>query len=148
MIFGFITDGTDGAGVDLVVFRVGFHKADEDEADLALGLPMRRPILADCCTASRCGSLKGMTTTVTESNQVSIPPDIAREFDIQTGTRLEWAKTGEGVITVKPLPGRGELARQLMGAGRHLLKPGADPIGDLIREREQDDQLDQADNRR
>jgi hypothetical protein len=40
---------------------------------------------------------------------------------------------------VKPLPDRGELARRLMGAGRHLLKPGADPIGDLIREREQDD---------
>ena len=28
------------------------------------------------------------------------------------------------------------------------LKPGADPIGDLIRDREQDDQLDQTDNRR
>ena len=112
MIFGFITDGTDGAGVDLVVFRVGFHKADEDEADLALGLPMRRPILAACCTASRCGSLKGMTTTVTESNQVSIPPDIAREFDIHPGTQLEWASGGEGIITVKPLLRRGDLARE------------------------------------
>ena len=89
-----------------------------------------------------------MTTIVTESNQVSIPPEIAREFGIHPGTRLEWAKAGEGVITVKPLPNRGELARQLMGAGRHLLKTGADPIGDLIREREQDDHLDQADNGR
>ena len=42
---------------------------------------------------------------------------------------------------------RGELARQLMGAGRRWLKPGADPVGDLIREREQDDKLDQADER-
>lgn len=89
-----------------------------------------------------------MTTTVTESNQVSIPPDIAREFDIHPGTRLEWSKGGEGVITVKPLPGRGELARQLMGAGRHVLRPRADPIGDLIREREQDGRLDQADEHR
>ena len=40
-----------------------------------------------------------MTTTVTESNQVSIPPDIAREFNIHPGTRLEWAKAGEGIIT-------------------------------------------------
>ena len=39
-----------------------------------------------------------MTTTVTESNQVNIPADIAREFDIHPGTRLEWAKAGEGVI--------------------------------------------------
>ena len=89
-----------------------------------------------------------MTTTVSEGNQVSIPPDLAREFGIHPGTRLEWAKAGEGVITVKPLPNRGELARQLLGAGRHLLKPGADPIAELIREREQDDQLDQADHRR
>jgi len=73
-----------------------------------------------------------MTTTVTESNLVSIPPEIAREFDIHPGTRLDWAKAGGGVIAVKPLPSRGELARKLLGAGRHLLKPGADPIGDLI----------------
>ena len=88
-----------------------------------------------------------MTTTVTESNQVSIPPEIARDFDIHPGTQLEWTKAGEGTILVKPLPSRGELARQLMGAGRRWLKPGADPIGDLIREREQDDKLDQTDER-
>jgi AbrB family looped-hinge helix DNA binding protein len=86
-----------------------------------------------------------MTTTVTESNQVSIPPEIASEFDIHPGTRLEWAKTSEGTILIKPLSSRGELARQLMGAGRRWLKAGADPIGDLIREREQDNKLDQAD---
>jgi bifunctional DNA-binding transcriptional regulator/antitoxin component of YhaV-PrlF toxin-antitoxin module len=89
-----------------------------------------------------------MTTTVIESNQVSIPPDIARDFDIRPGTQLEWAKAGGGAILVTPLPSRGEMARQLMGAGRRWLKPGADPVGDLIREREQDDELDQADERR
>lgn len=88
-----------------------------------------------------------MTTTVTERNQVTIPPEIALEFDIHPGTRLEWAKAGEGVITVKPRRSRGELARRLMGAGRHLLGPGADPIGDLIRQRETDGRFDQADER-
>ena len=54
----------------------------------------------------------------------------------------------EGVMEVHPaLSNRGELARQLMGAGRRWLKQGADPIGDLIRERGQDDTLDQADER-
>ena len=86
-----------------------------------------------------------MTTTVGESNQVGIPPELAREFDIHPGTRLEWAKAGDGVITVKPVPSRGEMARKLLGAGRHLLQPGANPIGDLLRERERDDQLDQSD---
>lgn len=89
-----------------------------------------------------------MTTTVTESHQVSIQPDIAREFDIHPGTRLEWAKGGEGVITLKPLLRRGELARPLMGAGRPLARLGAAPVGGLVRERELDDQLDQADSRR
>ncbi|HZM02834.1 MAG TPA: AbrB/MazE/SpoVT family DNA-binding domain-containing protein [Candidatus Saccharimonadales bacterium] len=88
-----------------------------------------------------------MTTTVTESNQVSIPPEIVREFDIHPGTRLEWANAGEGSIIVKPLPSRGALARQLMGAGRRWLKPGSDPIGDLIREREQDAKHEQTDER-
>ena len=52
--------------------------------------------------------------------------------------------------TIDPQPAlssRGNLARQLMGAGRRWLTPGADPVGDLIREREQDDKLDQADER-
>ncbi|MGO8700685.1 MAG: AbrB/MazE/SpoVT family DNA-binding domain-containing protein [Limisphaerales bacterium] len=88
-----------------------------------------------------------MTTIVTESNQVSIPPEIVRDFDIHPGTHLEWAKSSEGTILVKPLPNRGKLAAELMGAGRRWLKPSADPVGDLIREREQDDKLDQADER-
>ena len=89
-----------------------------------------------------------MTTTVTEGNLVGIPSDIAREFDIHPGTRLQWAKADNGTIMVKPLVGRGELARQLMGAGRRWLKPGTDPIGDLIHEREHDDKLDEVDEHR
>ena len=88
------------------------------------------------------------TRDATREIQGSVPPEIVREFDLHPGTRLDWANAGEGVITVKLRRSRGELARQLMGAGRHLLKPGADPIGDLIRERETDDQFDQTDERR
>jgi bifunctional DNA-binding transcriptional regulator/antitoxin component of YhaV-PrlF toxin-antitoxin module len=87
-----------------------------------------------------------MTTTVTEGNVVSIPPEIAREFGVHPGTRLQW-QAAEGTITVKPLPSRGEAARQLLGAGRHLLQPGANPVLELIQEREQDDLLDRADER-
>ncbi len=89
-----------------------------------------------------------MTTTVTESNQVSIPPEIASEFDIRPGTQLEWLKSEEGGILVKPVPNRGDLARQLMGAGKRWLKTGVDPVADLIQARELDDKLDQADDRR
>ncbi len=51
------------------------------------------------------------------------------------------------VETQPALSSRGELARELMGAGRRWLMPGADPVGDLVREREHDDKLDQADER-
>lgn len=35
-----------------------------------------------------------MATTVTENNLVSIPAEIAREFDIHPGTGLAWTKAG------------------------------------------------------
>ena len=89
-----------------------------------------------------------MTTTVQESNLVAIPQEIASAFHIHEGTRLEWSQAGDGVIAVKPLPPRGDLARKLMGAGRSLVMPGQDPIADLIRERGLDDEMDQADEGR
>ncbi len=72
----------------------------------------------------------------------ALPPRERRKF-FASIHELETATEGRAAS-----PGRGELARQLMGAGRRLLKPGADPVGDLIREREHDDKLDQADERR
>jgi hypothetical protein len=71
----------------------------------------------------------------------ALPPGERRKF-------FESVHALETAIEVEPaLPSRGELARELMGTGRRWLKPGADPVGDLIREREQDDKLDQADER-
>jgi AbrB family looped-hinge helix DNA binding protein len=86
-----------------------------------------------------------MTTTVSDSNQVSIPPDIAEKCDIHPGTQLEWVMAADGAILVKPLRGRAELARQLLGAGKRWLNPGAKPIDDLIKSREKDNKLDQDD---
>ncbi|HEX3720234.1 MAG TPA: hypothetical protein VH595_19965 [Verrucomicrobiae bacterium] len=71
----------------------------------------------------------------------ALPPRERRKF-FECVHKLETAIEGELAS-----PSRGELARELMGAGRRWLKPGADPIGDLIQEREQDDKLDQADER-
>jgi hypothetical protein len=68
----------------------------------------------------------------------ALPPRERREFFARV-RELELGTEGT------PPTSRGERARQLMGAGRRWLKNGADPIGDLIREREQDDKLDQSD---
>jgi AbrB family looped-hinge helix DNA binding protein len=76
-----------------------------------------------------------MTTIVKRDNIATIPAEIATAFGIHEGTRLEWTDTGSGMIAVKPLPSRSERARALMGSGRKWLKPGVDPLADLLRER-------------
>jgi bifunctional DNA-binding transcriptional regulator/antitoxin component of YhaV-PrlF toxin-antitoxin module len=76
-----------------------------------------------------------MTTIVQRNNLAAIPPQIAKALGIKEGTRLEWSDGGSGTIIVKPLASRGERARTLMGAARRWLKPGDDPIGDLLNDR-------------
>lgn len=81
-----------------------------------------------------------MITTVTGKNQVTIPAELARELNIKAGTQPDWSKGEDGTLRVKPLPSRGELARCLAGIGRPWLRPGDDPIADLIRERVAEDE--------
>jgi predicted DNA-binding antitoxin AbrB/MazE fold protein len=65
--------------------------------------------------------------------RIKIDPDPAREI----------AESDEFGL-LRP-PRRGDFARRLMGAGRRYMKPGQDPIAELIRGRELDDDLDRAD---
>ena len=80
-----------------------------------------------------------MKTIVQHDNLAMIPAEIAEAFGIREGTALEWADAGGGAITVTPLLSRGERARALLGSGRRTMKPGDDPIADLIRERATED---------
>ncbi|HID50596.1 MAG TPA: AbrB/MazE/SpoVT family DNA-binding domain-containing protein [Anaerolineae bacterium] len=81
-----------------------------------------------------------MITTITGKNQVTIPAKIARALDLRPGTRLDWIISEDGVLIVRPLPSRSQLAREAAGMGKNWLPAGADPVGDLIRERVQDDE--------
>jgi AbrB family looped-hinge helix DNA binding protein len=80
-----------------------------------------------------------MITTVTGKNQITIPAELARELDIAPGTRLDWAKGGEGILIVKIIPSRAELARRLAGRGRRHLRQGSNPIRDLVEDRVRED---------
>jgi bifunctional DNA-binding transcriptional regulator/antitoxin component of YhaV-PrlF toxin-antitoxin module len=80
-----------------------------------------------------------MTSIVKRDNLATIPSEIAIAFGIREGTRLEWTDTGSGTIAVKALLSRRERARALMGSGRKWLKPGDDPIADLLRDRVAED---------
>lgn len=80
-----------------------------------------------------------MITTVTGKNQVTIPAQLVHKLDIQPGQRLDWSAGDHGTLIVRILPSRAELARKAAGMGRAWLKPGMDPIADLIEERERED---------
>ena len=83
-----------------------------------------------------------MITTVTGRNQITLPAELVRALDLHPGVQIEWSITPEGVIIGRRRPSRAELARQLAGRGRHYLRPGSDPIRDLIMERAEEDALE------
>lgn len=71
---------------------------------------------------------------------VAIPDRLASQHGIKPGSRLDWKESDRpDVLTVKVLPDYAAIATSLMGAGRAHLKPGADPINDLVRERTLED---------
>jgi len=80
-----------------------------------------------------------MTTTVSANNTVKIPDAIARLLDVKPGTALDWQVAENGTVVVHKRNSRAERAEQLLGIGRPCLKPGEDPIAELLRERLQDD---------
>jgi AbrB family looped-hinge helix DNA binding protein len=84
-------------------------------------------------------TLVSMITTVTGKNQITIPAKLARELGIAPGTRLDWTKGGDGMLVIKIIPNRAELARRLAGRGRKHLRQDSNPIRDLVEERVRED---------
>ncbi|MFZ4791164.1 MAG: AbrB/MazE/SpoVT family DNA-binding domain-containing protein [Candidatus Competibacteraceae bacterium] len=80
-----------------------------------------------------------MMTTVAEKNQVALPAELAHALNIKPGTQLEWIQEQGGILRVKLLPSRGELADRLQGLGRGWLHPGDDPVARLFEERSRED---------
>lgn len=85
-----------------------------------------------------------MITTVTGKNQITIPAKLARSLEIQPGTRLDWSIGAHGELVGHIILERGALARKTAGMAQQWLDEGADPVGDLIRERIEDDANEEA----
>jgi hypothetical protein len=65
---------------------------------------------------------------------------VAAEHGIKPGSHLDWNETEKpDVLTVRILPDYAALATSLMGAGRKHLKPGRDPIDELVQDRARED---------
>lgn len=76
-----------------------------------------------------------MVTTITGKNQVTLPAALLRDLDWKPGTQLEWSITPDGKLLASRKPTRADLARQLLGRGRHLLQPTDAPLQTLLQER-------------
>ena len=79
-------------------------------------------------------------TTVTGKRQLTIPAAIARELNIEPGAKVEWRIGEDQTVILRAITSRYELAKRLEGILRPYLQPGDDPIGDLIRERIEEDE--------
>lgn len=70
---------------------------------------------------------------------ITIPAEVGRHFGIKPGYRLDWQPVeGKDEILVRVIPDRSELARRLLGAGRHF-SPERDAVAELIAERAAED---------
>jgi bifunctional DNA-binding transcriptional regulator/antitoxin component of YhaV-PrlF toxin-antitoxin module len=81
-----------------------------------------------------------MTTVVTGKRQITVPVEIARDFGIEVGTRVEWGRTrnpNQIVITVQP--SRGQLLDKIAAIGRKYKNKKGDWVKELCEEREHDD---------
>ena len=81
-----------------------------------------------------------ITSTITGKNQITIPAAIARELDIEPGMQIEWELGENRSVRIRPVLSRAERVKQLEGKWAHLFPADSDPIGDLIREREMEDE--------
>nr|MBP8975032.1 hypothetical protein [Anaerolineae bacterium] len=58
----------------------------------------------------------------------------------EPGMQLEFELDDEQTLIVRPVESRAEKVRRLEGMLRPYLPPGEDPVADLIREREEEDE--------
>ena len=84
--------------------------------------------------------MMGIRSTITVKNQITIPAAIVRELQLEPGMQLVWEIGEARAVVVRPVESRAERVKQLEGKWKHVFPPGSDPIGDLIRERELDDE--------
>lgn len=82
---------------------------------------------------------EAMITKITGKNQVTLPAKLVKTLGLTPGTELEWEIGPNRTLIATPRPTRAQRAAALWGAGRKYLRPGSDPVGDLIAERLQDE---------
>jgi len=83
-----------------------------------------------------------MTTTLAGKNQITVPAELTEKLELKPGAQFVWAVGDHpNQIHLTIMPTRKQLLERVRAIGREFRRTGQDPIGDLIREREEDDRL-------
>lgn len=81
-----------------------------------------------------------MTTVVTGKRQLTVPLDIARKLNIETGTAIEWEPGKDGAsMLLRIKPSRRQLLDRVQAIGRKYRDRGGDSARILERLRDEDD---------
>jgi bifunctional DNA-binding transcriptional regulator/antitoxin component of YhaV-PrlF toxin-antitoxin module len=87
--------------------------------------------------------IKDMTTSLTGKNQLTVPAAIAKQLELQPGSRFEWSLGDEpGLILLRVQKSRKQILREireLADEWKKNLPPDYDPVEELIKEREAED---------
>ena len=78
-----------------------------------------------------------MITTLTGKNQVTVPAELAREFGLEPGSKLDWSKgKTPGTIVIKVQPSIRQMLDRVQEIGRQF--KNRDMVAELIAEREKE----------
>lgn len=84
-----------------------------------------------------------MSLVVRRDLSVPIPEEMARDLGLHEGSPVEWERTPDGGLTLRPSRTRAEIARALLGAGQKYLKPGESGVEGFLKWREEERRLDE-----
>ena len=82
-----------------------------------------------------------MSIIVLEEGSVPIPEDLAQEFGIHKGSQVEWERTEDGALKLRPASTREEVVRRMRGALKDTLKPGESGVESFLKWRQEEREL-------
>ena len=81
-----------------------------------------------------------MQTTLTGKNQVTVPAEIARQFDLHPGSKLDWTPGKQpGTILIRVQPSVRQMMKRAQELGSRIRNRNL--VEELVQSREQEDSL-------
>jgi len=83
-----------------------------------------------------------MSITVSVEGSVPIPAELANEFGIHAGTQVEWERTDDGRLALRPTTTRQKAVEELRGMGKKWLEPTQSGVDRFLDWRDRERQSD------